>query len=284
MNTALTRLLGIRTPIVLPPLAGAGGGALAAAVTKAGGFGFIAAGYSGLAKTLPTQIKIAREAFSIPENSSAKVPIGVGFITWEVDSIKRNPPTDSSRWPALDYVIDQHVSAIWFSFGNAKALIEHTRQRSPDTKIFVQIQNVNDAIVAAREWKADVIVAQGSESGGHGARLDTGMTTFTLVPQVVETLANLSIDIPVLAAGGVSTGRQLVAAQVLGAAGVCVGTRMLATPECLYNQQQKEFLANTKDGTATTRTRNFDLMRGTDDWPDNFDGRAKEQNNTTRSE
>jgi len=277
MNSPLNKLLGIRTPIVLPPLAGAGGGALTAAVTKGGGFGFIAAGYTAL-KTLPVQIQIARDALSIPEN--AILPIGVGFITWELDSTTRNPPTETSRWPALDYVLEQRLGAIWFSFGDAKALIEYTRRKSPETRIFVQVQNVKEAIVAAQEWKPDVIVAQGSESGGHGAKLGLGMTTFTFVPQVVETLEKLSIDIPVLAAGGVTTGRQLVAALALGAAGVAVGTRMLATPEALYSQKQKELLANTSDGTATKRTLVFDLMRRTDDWPPQFDGRAL-QNKTT---
>jgi len=281
MQTAFTKLLGIHTPIVIPPMAGAGGGLLAAAAAKAGGFGFVAAGYTAV-QTLSAQLKIARDELALSESSDAVLPVGVGFITWEQLSATRNPGSQTSHFPALDLCLDLHVNTFWFSFGNAQPLIDYVRSKCPTAKIFAQIRDVNEAIEDAQKWKADVIVAQGSESGGHGPALGSGMTTFTLVPQVVETFASLSINVPVLAAGGVSTGRQLAAARALGAAGVCVGTRMLVSPESSYNDKQKERLIQA-DGTDTVRTRVFDLMRKTDDWPPQFDGRAL-KNKTTEQD
>jgi nitronate monooxygenase len=122
---------------------------------------------------------------------------------------------------------------------------------------------VKDAIAAARAG-ADVIVAQGSEAGGHGAHRGG----FALLPAVVDAVA----PVPVIAAGGVADGRGLAAALMFGAAGALVGTRFFASKEALGPDAVKQRLVEGK-GDDTVRTTIFDIVRKVD-WPKPWDGRA----------
>jgi nitronate monooxygenase len=126
------------------------------------------------------------------------------------------------------------------------------------------VQDVEGARRAA-DAGADVIVAQGTEAGGHGKQR---RSTLTLVPAIVDALR----PIPVLAAGGIADGRGLAAALMLGAAGVVVGTRFWATPEALGSQNAKSLLLSAT-GDETLRTRVFDIVRNLD-WPEEYSGRA----------
>src|SRR5690606_21593369 len=116
----------------------------------------------------------------------------------------------------------------------------------------------------AREAGADLIVAQGTEGGGHGGL----RATLPLVPAVVDAVAPL----PVLAAGGIGDGRGLAAALMLGAQGVLVGTRFCATPQALGNDDAKRRIVEAR-GDETLRTRVFDIVRGYD-WPPPYTGRG----------
>jgi len=257
---------------------GGAGGALAASVTKAGGFGFIGAGYS-FYKNLPKELEIAKQQLSISDEGGKKVlQIGVGFITFEIVTASAKSKSETgSKWPLVDIALENKVKAVWFSFGDASELIHYVRTKSPGTIIFAQVTTAEEAIKAVREWKVDIVVLQGSESGGHGSA--NNMTTFTLVPQAVAELSTIAPKVPLLAAGGVTTGRQVAAALALGADGVVVGSAFLPSPESLFSAQQRNAVLQAKDGNATVRTGVFDIARGID-WPAQFDGRAL-KNKTT---
>jgi nitronate monooxygenase len=147
------------------------------------------------------------------------------------------------------------------SFGDPAPFVAPIR--AAGARLILQVQTLADARAAAA-LGADVVVAQGAEAGGHGAKRGT----LPLVPAVVDAIA----PTPVAAAGGVADGRGLAAALVLGAAGVLAGTRFYASREALGHAAAKARLVEGA-GDATLRTTVFDLVRGYD-WPTRFTGRA----------
>jgi nitronate monooxygenase len=176
----------------------------------------------------------------------------------------------------LSAALDNHVQAIWLAFGNnihdwikfvRNYDAEHKRVRP--TTIFVQVSSVEEALVASDQWKVDVLVAQGNESGGHG--YGSSPPLFTLVSSILAALPESRP--PVLAAGGLVTGSQVASFLVLGAAGAVLGTRFLMTPESLYSDVQKRALVTAKSD-MTVRTMAFDRARGILEWPEGVDGRA----------
>jgi nitronate monooxygenase len=122
--------------------------------------------------------------------------------------------------------------------------------------------------IEAVEIGADVIVAQGTEAGGHGA----ARSTLALVPAVVDAVRNRNHDIPVVAAGGIADGRGLAAALMLGADGVLMGTRFYASEESLAAREAKMRVV-AAEGDRTLRTQVFDIVRRLD-WPAPYTGRA----------
>jgi len=239
LATPITDLFDIRHPVLLAPMAGASGGALAAAVTAAGGLGLIAGGY-GDADQLDAEFETAGNA-----------RVGVGFITWSL-----------ARQPALlTQTLERAPAAVFLSFGDAAPFARDIH--GAGAKLICQVQGVEQARIAAGIG-ADAIVAQGSEAGGHGA----SRGTFALVPAVVDAVTPL----PVLAAGGIGDGRGLGASLLLGAAGAVIGTRFLATTECLWPESFKQRLLE-HGGDDTLRTSLFDRLRGLD-WPPEFTGRV----------
>ena len=245
---AFGRRFGVAHPIANAPMAHVAGGALAAAVTRAGGLGLIGGGYGDQA-WIEAQIGLA-----------AGAPVGLGLITWAVDD----------RLAVIDRAGELGVTTFLFSFGRPGPAIE--RVRGGDGRVLCQVQSVADALDAVGAG-ADAIVAQGREAGGHG-RDDESL--HRLLPAVVEAVA----PVPVLAAGGLATGADLAAAWEVGAAGVLLGTRMYATPEALDTAAAKERLVASGSG-STVRTRVFDLIRGPE-WPAGHDGRAITNDLTAR--
>ncbi|KAF8141704.1 2-nitropropane dioxygenase [Boletus edulis] len=267
-------MLGINIPIVAAPMAGASGGLLAAQVTAGGGFGFLAAGYRS-ADSLTSELSLARGLLHL--NPSDPLPIGVGYLAWQLEEPTANPEA------LLSAALDNHVQAIWLAFGNdIKEWIKFIRnydaqhKRPRPTTIFVPVSSVEEALVASDEWKVDVLVAQGNESGGHG--YGSAPPLFTLVSSILAALPTGGP--PVLAAGGLMTGSQVASFLVLGAAGAVLGTRFLMTPESLYSDAQKKALVAAKHD-MTVRTMAFDHARGTLDWPAGVDGRGL-YNNTVK--
>lgn len=240
IQTPLTRLFALEHPIVLAPMGSISGGRLAAAVSNAGGLGLVGGGYGNIG-WLRAELPIVEQA--------TKRAWGVGFITWSIDRA------------VIELALTHRPSAVMLSFGDPgpfAALI-----KSSGARLICQVQDLDDARRAA-DAGADVIVAQGTEAGGHGGRL----ATLSLVPAVVD----LVRPIPVVAAGGIADGRGVAAALMLGAQGALIGTRFYATHESLGHREAKRRICDAR-GADTARTRVFDVVRGLD-WPDKYNGRA----------
>jgi nitronate monooxygenase len=243
LRTRMTERLGIRHPILLAPMGFVSGGALAAAVSAAGGLGLIGGGYA--------EAEWLDREFAAAGNQR----IGCGFITWAM----------AQRPVALDEALRHAPAAVMLSFGDAAPFIP--RIKKAGALAICQVQSVRQAREVLDEG-ADVIVAQGSEAGGHiGMR-----STFPLVPAVADLTARADRDALVVAAGGIADGRGLAASLMLGADGVLIGTRFLASTESLAAPAAKARVVGAS-GDDTLRTRVFDIARGYD-WPAEYAGRA----------
>ena len=240
IETALTRLLGIKHPILLAPMGSASGGKLAAAVTNAGGLGLIGSGYAD-----STAIKKELTA-------AGNTRVGIGFITWALD---KNPQ-------ALDVALAAQPPALMMSFGDPRPYIGASQGGGCQTDL-----SGADTCRGrrCREAGADIVIAQGRDAGGHSG---TTRGTMGFVPAVVNAVG----AIPVVAAGGIADGRGLAAALALGAAGVLMGTRFAASAESLWAESMKERLI-AAGGDETEQTRVFDIVRNAP-WPSHYPGRA----------
>lgn len=247
LRTALTDLLGIQHPIIGAPMAGVAGGALAAAVSQAGGLGLIGGGYID-----PDWIERERMA-------AGNARIGVGFITWRLDGTPE----------VLDAALAHRPAAVMLSFGDPAPYVGRIREAG--SVAICQVQTVADAVRAVSAG-AQVIVAQGADAGGHGA----SRGTFALVPAVVDAAG----PIPVVAAGGVGDGRGLAAALTMGAAGVLVGSRFYASREALAKPEAKDRTV-AASGDHTVQSSVFDRVRGYD-WPAPFRLRTLQNRFTER--
>ncbi|EJD47643.1 inosine monophosphate dehydrogenase [Auricularia subglabra TFB-10046 SS5] len=240
-------------------MGGPAGGALAAAVSSAGGFGFIGNTKPTL-KFIDEQLAIARGVLQ-----GERLPIGVGFLTWILDEMPAASAEEIVQRAA------GQVECIWLSFGDVKRWYDVVRAADREVKIAIVVNSVREAQDAA-QWGAEVLIVQGVEAGGHGVA--NGVPIISLLAIVLDALQPAEKRPVVLAAGGISNGAQAAALLALGADGVIVGTRLLATPEALgYSQAQKEAIVAAAEGSSV-RTEIFDIMRGTTGWPKGIDGRA----------
>ncbi len=240
ISTSLTKMFDLSFPLVLAPMGGVSGGRLAAAVSEAGGLGLVGGGY-GDAAWLRTELALVRELTARPW--------GVGLITWSADP------------GIVELVLASEPWAVMLSFGDPGAFAPAIK--SAGCRLICQVQDMASARRAA-DVGADLIVAQGSEGGGHGA----GRSAMPLVPAVVDAVA----PVPVIAAGGIADGRGLAAALMLGAEGALLGTRFYASNEALGHAAAKRAIA-AACGDDTTRTTIFDAVRDLH-WPSPYTGRA----------
>jgi nitronate monooxygenase len=165
----------------------------------------------------------------------------------------------------IEHVLVRRPAAIMLSFGSTEPFADRIKQSG--TTLICQVQSMAHAREAI-EAGADVIVAQGGEAGGHsGIR-----STFTLVPEIADLLARVSPHTLLVAAGGVADGRALAAALMLGADGVLIGSRLVASAEA---ETPPGFHASiiAADGDSTVKTTVIDIVRNYD-WPEEFSGRA----------
>lgn len=257
LHTPLCTLLGITLPVLNAPMAGTATANLAAALSEAGGFGMIGGTSRGGADWLRTQIRGVR--------ARTDRPFGVGFI---------------SSFPGIEELVqvalDERVAAINHSFADPTPYVAAAHAR--DVRVFTQIQSVAQAQRAALAG-VDLIIAQGTEAGGH-----TGLSgTLALVPAVVDAVG----AIPVVAAGGIADGRGLAAVLMLGAVGAWLGTRFVASHEWGGGVwEQQAVLAATADDTV--RTSVYDQVRAAsfpagiadrvlrNSFTTNWDGRGQE--------
>jgi nitronate monooxygenase len=235
----VTETLEIEHPILLAPMDVVAGGRLAAAVSAAGGLGMIGGGYGDAAR-------LEREFLA-----AGNVRIGCGFITWSL----------AMNLPLLTQVIERRPAAVMLSFGDPSPYAAFIKENG--AKLICQVQSLAQAREAA-SCGADIIVAQGTEGGGHGGRRGT----MTLVPEIVDAFP----EIPVVAAGGIADGRGLAAALMLGAEGILMGTRFYASQEATgHPEAKRRMVAGTGDDTL--RSVVFDLSRR-NVWPDPYTGRV----------
>src|ERR1022692_2134835 len=238
--TPFTQSRGVRHPIVLAPMGGSAGGALAAAVSNGGGLGLLGGG-RGDREWLDREVAIVADR--------TDKPWGIGVLTWSVD-------VDNVR-----HALDHRPDAVMLSFGDPVPLAEPVHRAG--VTLIVQVTDLDEAR-RALDAGADIIVAQGSEAGGHGGR----RATLPFVPAVVD-LAALT---PVLAAGGIADGRGLAAALVLGAAGALIGTRFQASAEALVDPSISKAILEGR-GADTERSTVLDIARGSR-WPAKYPGRT----------
>lgn len=238
--TALSEMFGLQHPIILGPMGGVAGGHLAATVSNAGGLGLVGGGY-GDADWLRAELSRVKE--------ETRRPWGVGLITWSIDR------------KVFDLALGYRPDAFMLSFGDPRPYAQAIK--SGGCKLICQVQDLPAARLAV-DAGADVIVAQGTEAGGHAS----GRATLPLVPAIVDAVA----PTPVVAAGGIADGRGLAAALMLGAQGALMGTRFYASTEALGQERAKQRIV-AAHGSETARTRVFDIVRGYA-WPQPYTGRA----------
>lgn len=218
MKNKITQLFNIKYPIIQGGMIWVSGYKLAAAVSNAGGLGLIGAG-SMYPEVLRAHIQKCKKATDKPFG------VNVPMLYPQIDEI-------------MDIIIEEGVKIVFTSAGNPKTWTSHLKEKGI-TVVHV-VSSVKFAL-KAKNAGVDAVVCEGFEAGGHNGREET--TTFTLIPMVKEQL-----EIPVIAAGGIGSGRGMLAAMVLGADAVQIGSRFAATEESSAHTNFKESIVAVKDG------------------------------------
>lgn len=268
-QSLLSRYPWVSSPFVVSaPMKVMSGPALAVAVSRAGGLGFIGPG----AKTQDTTDDLEKAsaliqgANTIPTTSSA-LPVGVGYQLWADDVGIAVAAIEKYR-PCAAWLYAPKQGPEDYNDWSSKI-----RKASPETQIWIQIGTLKEAkqLLQISE-RPDVVVVQGAESGGHG-RVNDGMGLMSLLPEVADAMANSRI--PLFAAGGIADGRGVAAAMCLGASGAAMGTRFLAATEARISRGYQDEVVRASDGAAsTTRTLLYNHLRGTFGWPKEYSPRT----------
>jgi len=214
----ITQLFNIEYPLIQAGMIWASGWKLASAVSNAGGLGIIGSG-SMYPDILREHVQKCKKATNKP------FAVNVPMLYPEIDKI-------------MEIIIEEGVKIVFTSAGNPKIWTKHLQENG--IKVVHVVSSVKFA-VKSEEAGVDAVVAEGFEAGGHNGRDET--TTFTLIPMVKE-----KISIPLIAAGGIATGNAMLAAMVLGADAVQIGSRFVATPEASSHNNFKEMVVNAKEG------------------------------------
>lgn len=241
IRTPLTRWFDLTTPVIGAPMAGVSGGELAAAVSRAGGLGMIGVSGRHSADFVTAESAVAGQD---------ELPFGIGLMIW----------TLADRPELFEATVAAQPSLVSMSFGDPAPYVGPLHDAG--IAVAAQVNTVADAH-RALEAGIDVLVAQGTEGGGH-----TGQRA--LLPLLEEVLA--LTDRPVIAAGGIANGAGMAAMLVAGAAGVWIGTALLSCTEGLNGAAARERIRQTT-GDETVLTRAFDVAEGIA-WPERWPGRA----------
>jgi nitronate monooxygenase len=258
--------------IVAAPMRVMSGPELALAVSRAGGLGFIGPGakpddtMNDLAMARKLMNAVPNEMFK-SSNFDAVLPVGVGFQLWngDIDSATR--------------AVREHRPCAAWLFAPRKGQLEldewadALRRASPGIQVWIQIGTLQESLEAANSpSRPDVLVVQGAEAGGHGiAEGATGL--MTLFPEVADAVHHANM--PLFAAGGIADGRGVAAAHALGATGVALGTRFLASTEARISKGYQQEIVRASDGARhTVRTTLYNQLRGTNGWPERYSPRG----------
>lgn len=218
MPNRITKLFDIKYPLIQAGMIWASGWRLASAVSNEGGLGIIGAG-SMYPEILREHIQKCKLATTKP------FAVNVPMLYPQIDKL-------------IEIIIEEGVKIVFTSAGNPKIWTAHLQ--SHGIKVVHVVSSVKFAI-KSQEAGVDAVVAEGFEAGGHNGRDET--TTFTLIPMVKEKL-----EIPLIAAGGIATGRGMLAAMVLGADGVQVGSRFVASEEASSHSNFKKMVVEAHEG------------------------------------
>ncbi|MBU3012013.1 DUF561 domain-containing protein [Polaribacter vadi] len=218
MNNKITQLFNIKYPIIQGGMVWVSGYKLASAVSNAGGLGLIGAG-SMYPDVLREHIQKCKKATDKPFG------VNVPMLYPQIEEI-------------MNIIVEEEVKIVFTSAGNPKTWTSFLKEKG------ITVVHVVSSVKFALKAEAagvDAIVCEGFEAGGHNGREET--TTFTLIPMVKE-----AVKIPVIAAGGIATGKGMLAAMVLGADGVQIGSRFAATEESSAHINFKNIIVDVKDG------------------------------------
>jgi enoyl-[acyl-carrier protein] reductase II len=218
MANKITKLFNIKYPIVQAGMVWNSGWRLASAASNSGILGLIGAG-SMYPEVLREHIQKCKKATDKPFG------VNVPMLYPNIQQI-------------MDIIVEEGVKIVFTSAGNPKTWTSWLQERGI---IVVHVVSSVKFALKAQEAGVDAVVAEGFEAGGHNGRDET--TTLTLIPIVKEYL-----KIPLIAAGGIATGRAMLATMILGADGVQVGSRFVASTESSANQSFKQLVVNTKEG------------------------------------
>ena len=218
MANRIAALFNIKHPIIQAGMIWASGWKLASAVSNEGGLGLIGAG-SMYPEVLKEHIQKCKAATTNPFG------VNVPMLYPEIEKL-------------MDIIIAEGVKIVFTSAGNPKVWTKHLQ--SHGIKVVHVVSSVKFAL-KSQEAGVDAVVAEGFEAGGHNGRDET--TTFTLIPMVKEQL-----EIPLIAAGGIATGRGMLAAMVLGADAVQIGSRFVASDEASSHPNFKNEVVRAKEG------------------------------------
>jgi nitronate monooxygenase len=239
LSTPWSRSFGLRVPIVNAPMGGVAGGRLAAAVSAAGGLGMVGMGSVATREMLRAQLRHVEGRF------------GIGLVDWVM----------RTEAGLLEDALAARPALLSVSFGTDWSWVGKAHDAGIAT-----VTQVYDAIGARQAVDAgvDVLVARGSEGGGHG---DVKLGTLPLLDTVLD-----AVSVPVLAGGGVASARSLAAVLAAGASGAWVGTRLAACPEALTGDGTRRAMIAAR-ATDTAVTRVFDVAKGLP-WPARFPSRV----------
>ena len=218
MGEIIKNLFNIKYPIVQGGMVWVSGWKLASAVSNAGGLGLIGAG-SMYPEILREHILKCKQATNKPFG------VNIPMLYPKVDEL-------------MNIIVEEEVEIVFTSAGNPKIWTSFLKEKGI---IVVHVVSSVKFAIKAQEAGVDAIVCEGFEAGGHNGREET--TTFTLIPMVKE-----SVTIPVIAAGGIGNGRGMLAAMVLGADGVQIGSRFAASKESSAHENFKQKIIDVKDG------------------------------------
>jgi len=216
----ITALFDIEYPLIQAGMVWNSGWKLASAVSNAGGLGLLGAG-SMYPEVLREHIQKCQVATTKPFG------VNVPLLYPDIDKL-------------MQIIIEEGVNIVFTSAGNPKTWTSHLKEHG--IKVVHVVSSVKFAL-KAQEAGVDAVVAEGFEAGGHNGREET--TTFTLIPMVKEQL-----EIPLIAAGGIATGKGMLAAMILGADGVQIGSRFVATPEASSHPAFKDLVVEAKEGAT----------------------------------
>lgn len=217
-SNRITQLFNIDYPIIQAGMIWASGWRLASEVSKAGGLGLIGSG-SMYPDVLREHIRKCKAATGKPFG------VNVPLLYPDIDK-------------HISIIIEEGVKIVFTSAGNPKTWTNTLKEKGITV---VHVISSSKFAMKSEEAGCDAVVAEGFEAGGHNGREET--TTLVLIPQVVE-----SVKIPVIAAGGIATGRQMLAAMILGAEAVQVGSRFVACEEASSHMNFKNAVISSKEG------------------------------------